>query len=333
MTLRSPSPGKPRIGELLLSEGRISEETLSRALTLQSQDGKGTRLGAVLLKWDLLAEQDLLEALSRYHRCPSADRDALAGADRKAVALLSADQAARLSAMPYAFEDKAVRVAFADPSNLAAVDEVKAITGRRVVPAVTSQVRLVQAHQRFYSRVVTMDLWTIVQKLERKRRQPVVSAPASSALPDLAPDSSPDASEAQAQPAPAAVGASVGTAADEIVEELTDPISEEDFETIALAHARGRVVDIRIEVEDNRKPKESRELDPFSDDCPLAKFVEDALNFFAGDSDLSNVLETLEEPVEELDTPTQEPASRSGSHQAAGDSTIPRARPGPGPSY
>lgn len=337
MILRGASPAKPRIGELLLSEGRISEATLSRALKLQSEDGKGTRLGAVLLKWDLLAEHDLLEALSRYHRCPSADRDALAGADRKAVALLSADQAARLSAMPYAFEDKAVRVAFADPSNLAAVDEVKAITGRRVVPAVTSQVRLVQAHQRFYSRVVTLDLWSIVQKLERKRRSPA-AAPTSSALPDLAPEVSPNPSapvqsqEPELQAASVA-GASVGTAADELVEELADPISEEDFETIALAHAPSRAVDIRIEVEGNRKPKENREPDPFSDDCSLAKFVEDALNFFAGDSDLGNVLETLQEPIEELDASTQEPASHSSDTKAAGDSTTPGARPGPGLSY
>ncbi|HYB52966.1 MAG TPA: hypothetical protein VEG84_03785, partial [Thermoanaerobaculia bacterium] len=157
---------------MLLSEGKLSEAVLTKALRLQDQDGKGTRLGAILLKWDLVPEAVLLEALSRYHRCPSADRDALVGADKKAVSLLSAEQATRLGAMPYAFEDKAVRVAFENPSNLASVDEVKAITGRKVLPAVTSQVRLVQAHQRFYRRPVSLDLWSVVQKLERKAAAP-----------------------------------------------------------------------------------------------------------------------------------------------------------------
>jgi len=308
---------------MLLSEGRISEATLTRALELQHQDSRGTRLGAILLKWDLLAEQDLLDTLSRYHRCPAAGRDTLAAADRKALALLSPEQAKRLDAVPYAFEDKAVRVAFVDPSNLATVDEVKAITGRKVLPAVTSQVRLVQAQQRFYSRAVALDLWSVVQKLERKKpKTPSAVAPAAP-VEISAPGSDPDPHRHSA--VAETVAPSDPSAIAEPVEPLAEPL--EEYETVGVGHSHPEI---------RRFAGASIEPDPY-DDCPLDKFVEDALTFFSKDSDLAAVLGTLEEPVEDLDPSTEEAsdAPDSGAGRAGQDQTMPRprSRSGPGISY
>src|SRR5262249_6462600 len=256
--------------------------------------GKGTRLGAILLKWDLVPESVLLEALSRYHRCPSADRDALVAADKKAVSLLSPEQATRLNAMPYAFEDKALRVAFENPSNLANVDEVKAITGRKVLPAVTSQVRLVQAHQRFYRRAVSLDLWSVVQKLERKAMAPPPVAPPP--VPDFSEPSAParEASEAttqvdaSAEPAGAAVSES--SAAVDSLDSAAALDSIDEFGTIGVGQFAPS--------EAAPRPR-AQEPDPFADDCPLTKFVEDALTFFGKDEDLAAVLESLVQPVED----------------------------------
>jgi hypothetical protein len=321
MSVHKPRPLKPRIGELLLSEGRISETTLARALKLQGEDGRGTRLGAVLLKWDLLAEKDLLEALSKFHRCPAADRDTLAASDPKVVAMLSAEQATRLGAIPYAFEDKAVRVAFVDPSNLAAVDEVKAITGRKVLPAVTSQVRLAQAHQRFYKRAVALDLWSVVQKLERRRsKRPVrVSEPWASVEP-IAPSADPEQRVETARTDRADVRADLDSSSvGEPVEILEEPV--EEFDTVSVAQAPARSAG--REVARTQKP----ELDPFSDDCSLAKFVEDALTFFARDADLA-MLAAVEEPVEELDPAWEEETEKKPSGKASSaDSTMPRSKP------
>ena len=324
VSVHKSRPMKPRIGEMLLSEGRISEASLNRALELQHQDSRGTRLGAVLLKWDLLAEQDLLDTLSRYHRCPAAGRDTLAAADRKALALLSPEQAKRLDAVPYAFEDKAVRVAFVDPSNLAAVDEVKAITGRKILPAVTSQVRLVQAQQRFYSRAVALDLWSVVQKLERKRpKTPSAVAPAAP-VETSAPGSDSDprrhsaGTDTAAESDPSAVA--------EPVEALAEPL--EEYETVGVGHPQP---------ETRSSAGAAIQLDPYSDDCPLDKFVEDALTFFSKESDLAAVLGTLEEPVEDLDPSTEEAtdAPDSGAGRAGHDKnkSRPGSRSGPGLSY
>jgi hypothetical protein len=316
MSVHRPRPLKPRIGEFLLSEGRISETTLARALKLQGQDGRGTRLGAVLLKWDLLAEKDLLEALSKFHCCPAADRDTLASSDPKVVAMLSAEQAGRLGAIPYAFEDKAVRVAFVDPSNLAAVDEVKAITGRKVLPAVTSQVRLAQAHQRFYKRAVALDLWSVVQKLERQRSKPParVSEPPASVEP-IAPSADPEQKVETARTDRADVRTDLDSSSlGEPIENLEEPV--EGFDTLSLAPA-GR----------QAARAQGPEPNPFSDDCSLAKFVEDALTFFARDADLA-MLAAMEEPVEELDPAWEEETEKNPSGKAgSADSTMPRSKP------
>ena len=134
-----------RIGELLVSEGRISHEILNRALELQGFNEKGLRLGGILLKWGLLREEEILDALSRLHRCPFVGWSVLSAADPVAVKLLSPALAERLGALPYAVDDRNLHVAFVNPSDLAAVDEVTAITRKRVKPAVALEVRLYQA--------------------------------------------------------------------------------------------------------------------------------------------------------------------------------------------
>jgi hypothetical protein len=160
-----------RIGELLVADGLLSEDAVNRALGYQRLSGDRVRLGSILLNWDFLAEDALLTSLAKLHRCPGVDWTILSAAKMEAVGLLHSAHAARLAVIPYALERGALRVAFVNPSNLAAVDEVSAITGKRVISGVTTEVRLMQAHQKFYGRHIPSEFRTIVQKLERKTAQ------------------------------------------------------------------------------------------------------------------------------------------------------------------
>ena len=58
----------PRIGELLIAEGILSEGAVRSALGFQRHTGEPFRLGTILLDRDLLAEESLLKALSAIHR-------------------------------------------------------------------------------------------------------------------------------------------------------------------------------------------------------------------------------------------------------------------------
>lgn len=159
-----------RIGERLVAEGKLSHAAVDRALGYQQLSGDRVRIGSILLAWQLLPEERLLEALAKAHGCEAVTWDTLAAAPTAAVKLLPAAVAIRLGALPYAIERGAVRIAFRDPSNLAAVDEAAALIGKRIIPSIVPEVRLMQAHQKFYGRRLSAEVRAIVQKLERQTR-------------------------------------------------------------------------------------------------------------------------------------------------------------------
>ena len=160
-----------RIGELLIAEGVLSEVALQSALGFQRHTGEPFRLGTILLDRDLLGENSLLKALSAIHRCDFVTWAELLRASPRIVRLLPERAAVRLGAIPYALEGRGVRVAFKNPSNLAAVDEVSAVTNRPVIPAVITEVRLLQALHLFYGRPVPIEFRSVLHKLERNEER------------------------------------------------------------------------------------------------------------------------------------------------------------------
>jgi hypothetical protein len=161
----------PRIGELLVAEGAVSELAVQSALGFQRHTGEPFRLGTILLDRDLLGEDILLRALSKIHRCDAATWADILKAPPDVVRLLPERIAVRLAAVPYAVEGRGLRVAFKNPSNLAAVDEVSAVTGRPVIPAVISEVRLLQALHLFYGRPIPIEFRGVLHKLERSEER------------------------------------------------------------------------------------------------------------------------------------------------------------------
>lgn len=310
-----------KIGELLVAEGALSEEALARALELQGLVARGTRLGAILLRWDLLAEKDLLDALSKLHGCPAADWGVLSSAAPTAVRLLSSTQASRLGALPYEADKKTVRVAFLNPSNLAVVDEVHAITGRRVLPAVTSEVRMMQAQQKFYLRAMSRELWTLVQKLET--RQSVGRAPAMPPTPAAPP------------PPPDLRGGLDSATEENLAEPGAAPPSQKDPEIAEIAEFLLPLVDDPWPVHEGQpepKPAPPSEIraegaavvpNPLEDDGPLSKFLADVLVYFESNSDLKAALASLDdEPVEDLEGAIEERSGSEPEREAPGSESL-----------
>ncbi len=161
----------PRIGELLVADGVVSELAVQSALGFQRHTGEPFRLGTILLDRDLLPEENLLRALAVIHRCDYVTWSDILKAPPQVVRLLPERAAVRLAAIPYALEGRGVRVAFKNPSNLAAVDEVSAVTNRPVVPAVISEVRLLQAFNLFYGRPIPIEFRGVLGKLERNEER------------------------------------------------------------------------------------------------------------------------------------------------------------------
>ena len=156
-----------RIGEILVAEGVLTEAAVNRALRLQHDFGAHIRLGTLLLNRDPLAEEALLQALARHYRVEAASWSALSGAPIEVTRLIPSAMAIRFGAFPYAATNTSIHIAFVDPSNLAARDELSALTNRLVIATVALEIRLFHAHQKFYGRQIPAEYRSIVERIEQ----------------------------------------------------------------------------------------------------------------------------------------------------------------------
>jgi hypothetical protein len=159
----------PRLGERLVAEGLLSPAAISRALGFQKLAAPRVKLGSILLTWDLIDEASLLQALAKLHRCEAVTGEMLAKAPLDIVRLLPASHAVRLNAIAYGLTPSRIRVAFVNPSDLGAIDEVAALTGHACQPGVVTELRLLQAHRRFFGRAMPFELRPVVPRLEPMR--------------------------------------------------------------------------------------------------------------------------------------------------------------------
>jgi len=154
-----------RVGEVLIHEGAVSSAGLRRALTFQRYGGQSLRLGTILVGWNLADEETLLRALSEHHRCLGVPWSDLARAAPETIALLPAEIAEQVRAIPFREELRGIIVAFSNPSDLPAVDRVAQVMRRRVIPAVALEIRILQAQALFYGTGIPPDHRPILLKL------------------------------------------------------------------------------------------------------------------------------------------------------------------------
>ncbi len=139
----------PRLGDMLVLSGAITDEQLQAAL--QEQKGSGKKLGEVLVSNKYITEQKLLEALasqfklqlyslSRYRPMPEALR------------MIPQAIAKRLQVLPLAIEDgNTLLIAMADPLDVLAQDEIKMVCGMEIRVGLVSQGELERNIERLYS--------------------------------------------------------------------------------------------------------------------------------------------------------------------------------------
>ncbi|MBC7803291.1 MAG: Flp pilus assembly complex ATPase component TadA, partial [Candidatus Parcubacteria bacterium] len=128
---RSVPPKPRRLGQILLEMGLITEDGLAEAVQQQASSGK--QLGMILLERKALSETDLLRALSRQTGIPWVTlRPGMY--EPAATALLSEGLARRLKVLPMFRIHDTLTVAIPDPFAIPALDEIQAITGRRLNP-------------------------------------------------------------------------------------------------------------------------------------------------------------------------------------------------------
>jgi type IV pilus assembly protein PilB len=136
-----------RLGDLLVDEGLITPEHLQRALA--EQKGTSEKLGSILVRLNLLSEEQLIGFLSRQYGIPSITLSQL-DIDPEVVRLVPTQLAKKYEVIPIKRTGNALTLAMSDPTNVFALDDVAFLTNLQVLPVVASQGAIRKAIDRIY---------------------------------------------------------------------------------------------------------------------------------------------------------------------------------------
>ncbi len=146
-------PARRRLGDVLVERDLISREQLNEALEAQRQlAGKNRkRLGQLIVEMGFLTERQIAEALAELLAL-----DLIEGGDlavpMEVARLLPRQVAERARVLVLGRTHDGLRVATADPTNVVALDDVRAYTGAHSLSLVVATESMIQEHiARIYS--------------------------------------------------------------------------------------------------------------------------------------------------------------------------------------
>ncbi len=140
------SDGTP-LGSLLIDEGLLTEAQLDAAFAEQSRTGKP--LGRLLIEQGTISEAELVRTLARQVGLEFVDLNDRT-IDGSVAAIVTESLARRYQAIPVGWEDGKLIVAMADPSNVFAVDDIRALAGAEVRTVVATASQIIETIERFF---------------------------------------------------------------------------------------------------------------------------------------------------------------------------------------
>jgi len=135
-----------QLGQILIELGYIKPEQLEIALEEHRKTPKS--LGRVLIDLGMIKESDLVRALAEQVGLEFVDL-AEFPIDSMATSLLPEALARRYKALPIGEREGKLLVAMSDPANVYALDDIRTITGRDVLPVVSTANDVEAAIQKF----------------------------------------------------------------------------------------------------------------------------------------------------------------------------------------
>lgn len=208
------------LGEILQLRGWINRRQLNRALALQRR--LGGRLGTSLLELGAVTEDQLLTVLAAQTGVPKGPIEGLRDLPLSLGKKVPIELARRWRILPVAATADSISVAFENPRDLSARDELAFVTNQRILPLGLHEARIYQGLERLYglecpprfSRLLKeLDRRLLVDSREgrrnrgREREKPAPPKPgaldSAPPLPGLLPRSHPGALPAAAAAAPA----------------------------------------------------------------------------------------------------------------------------------
>lgn len=138
------------LGAILLDSTTLTEEQLEQALVVHRE--KGLKLGDALVQLKFLRTEDILKALSIQLGFPYEQGIDIETIPNELIEPLPINYAKRNELLPLRREAHAIVVAIADPTNFAALDDLRMIYGERIRPIIAGAYEIVNAVNAVYNR-------------------------------------------------------------------------------------------------------------------------------------------------------------------------------------
>ena len=139
-----------RLGELLLSEKRITPSQLQEAIALQQQ--YGGKIGTHLIRLGCITDDEVTAFVSKQYGVPSITLSQFE-IDPSVIRLVPLETAQKYEVLPLARSGATLTIAMTDPTNVFAMDDIKFMTGYNVEPVVASEASMLAAIQQYYQRM------------------------------------------------------------------------------------------------------------------------------------------------------------------------------------
>ena len=120
---------KKRLGDILVTAGKITLYQLQNALKTQKVIGK--KLGTVLIESGIVTEEDIIEAIEEQTGIERVDLNNLTF-DKRAIKIVPQSLCNKYNLIAFGFEEDKIKVALEDPLNIFAIDDVYISTGLKV---------------------------------------------------------------------------------------------------------------------------------------------------------------------------------------------------------
>lgn len=138
-----------RLGDLLLSENKITESQLEEVLKLQKSSGK--KLGEILVDNGYVTQLDIIKVLELQMGIPYVDLQRYF-IDPEVVNLISETIARKNILIPIKKDNGKVIVAMEDPLNIFAIDDVKISSGLEVEPVISTKKDILASIEQYYGK-------------------------------------------------------------------------------------------------------------------------------------------------------------------------------------
>jgi type IV pilus assembly protein PilB len=147
-------PKRKRLGEILVSMGKVKPEQVAEALKVQKE--KGGAIGAVLADLGYCDQSDVTAALAVQMGMRRVELDELE-IPSEVIEKLDALTARSYSVVPIEFDLGRLTVAIADPNNFRAADELRTLLGCEVMLAVADEAAVARALDKYYAQAESVE--------------------------------------------------------------------------------------------------------------------------------------------------------------------------------